>query len=335
MEKLLGFIRELQPSSIIITSHLNSDPDGVCSAIALRSLLKELKINSKIKIVLENYTKVTKKIIKQLDLKVDTFDEINENKVDLLILVDVNNIEIIGKVKKLIENGIPYIIIDHHKFERNKRYPSKYELIKDDYTSTAEVVYELFEYYNQNIDINTAKNLLLGIIYDTKHFLIANNRTLLIVNNLISNELMYGEIIGLLRYPMSRAEKIARLKAAQRLEIHKLGDWVCIVSEISSYEASACRGLLRLGADIAIVKSIKNKDLRISIRSRQEFYEKTNISLTDICDELLNEYEQYNVVSLTCGGHSTAAGFNGKAEHKKIIEKIIKIIKHRINLKKI
>ncbi|MBD3228104.1 MAG: hypothetical protein GF329_07930 [Candidatus Lokiarchaeota archaeon] len=331
MEKFLEIIKKNKPNLIIITSHTSSDPDGLCSAVALRSLLLKLGINSKIEIVIDSYTVVTKKIIDLLDLKSTTFDEIDENKVDLIILVDVNNIEIIGKAKKLIMNEIPYFIIDHHKFERNKRYPSSYEFIKDNYTSTAEVIYELFEYYRQEIDIKTAKNLLLGIIYDTKHFLIANNRTFHIVNKLLSKKLEYKEIIGLLRYPMSKSEKIARLKAAKRLRIHKLGIWVCVVSEVSSYEASASRGLLRLGADIAIVKSIKNDELRISIRSKQEFYKKTNISLTDICDEILEDYKKYNVKNLTCGGHSTAAGFNGKAYHKKICDKIIKIIKNKLN----
>ena len=330
MKKLIEKINKLNPNLILITSHINSDPDGMCSAVALKELLKKLGINSNITIGYENSTKVTRKIIEKLQLNIKQLSDTKNYKPDLIILIDVSNLEIIGKIKDLITNNIPFIIIDHHHFEINKKYPPIYKIIKEDYTSTAELIYEMFEFFNIELGIIEAKNLLLGILYDTKHFIIASNRTFHIVSKLISTEINYKDIIKLLRYPMPYSEKIARLKAGKRMKIHKMDDWILVTSYVSSHEASACRSLITAGADIAIVESIKNKNLRISFRSSQKFYEETNISLGDICVELSNNYNKSNEIILSGGGHSTAAGLNKKGIDKSIMSKIIELLKIKL-----
>ena len=127
---------------------------------------------------------------------------------------------------------------------------------------------------------------------------------------------------------MSRSEKIARLKAGKRLKMYNVGKWILAVSEVSSYEASACRGILTLGADITIVEAITKDGLRVSLRSTQKFYEETNISLGNICMEISKKS-----MEATGGGHPTAAGFNGSRKDKNIIVKIVELIKEKLNLK--
>lgn len=331
MDQFLKTIQNLNPSSILISTHTRADPDGVCGTIALKNLIKELHIKSNIDIIVDSCTFITKKIIDDFNLDIKITKEIKDFNPDLIILVDVGNIEIIGNVKELILRNIPFIIIDHHSKMENTPN-AKFNIIKENYPSTIEVIYEIFKHFNVKIDKELAKFMILGIVYDTQHLLLASNKTFQIMNDLISKGVDYNNIIGLLRYPMSKSEKIARLKAGARLKIYDLDDWVCAFSHLSSYEASACRGLLNLGADLAVVTSIKKHELRTSLRSTQEFFEITQISLTDICEELLNKLNESKLSNFSCGGHSTAAGINGKSKQKYLIENLLKkILKDKIS----
>jgi nanoRNase/pAp phosphatase (c-di-AMP/oligoRNAs hydrolase) len=330
MDQFLKTIQNLKPASILISTHTRADPDGVCGTIALKHLIKQLHVESDIEIIIESCTLITKKIIVDFNLDVKITKEIDFNP-DLIILVDVGNIEIIGNVKQLILKDIPYIIVDHHS-KMDNTPQSIFSIIEENYPSTIEVIYEIFEHFKVKIDKEIAKFMVLGIVYDTKHLLLASNKTFQIMNDLISKGIDYNAIIGLLRYPMSKSEIIARLKAGQRLRIFELDDWVCAFSYVSSYEASACRGLLNLGAELAIVSSIKKDEIRASLRSTQEFFETTKISLVDICEELLNKLNESKLSNFSCGGHSTAAGINGKSKQKYLIENLLKkILKDKIS----
>ena len=88
-----------------------------------------------------------------------------------------------------------------------------------------------------------------------------------------------------------------------------------------------------MGADVAIVRSIKNNELRISLRSTQQFYEKTNISMSDISNEIAKMFSESNGNNLTGGGHSSAAGINGNITDKNIIKTIVELIKDKLKNK--
>ena len=82
-------------------------------------------------------------------------------------------------------------------------------------------------------------------------------------------------------------------------------NWIIAFSFVSSYEASAARSLMQLGADVAIV-IMKNKDeTRISFRTTSEFIQKTTISLAkDIIPIFISNFGGNG------GGHDGACGYN-------------------------
>ncbi|MHA1229644.1 MAG: DHH family phosphoesterase [Candidatus Helarchaeota archaeon] len=330
MLELKNYFTKDNLKSILISTHLNSDPDGIFSSITFISFIKHFCKDCEVKIYSEDFTLITRKIIDELNywnLITQDLDGVNP---DVIVLIDVNNIEIIGKIKDLIINGTPFIVIDHHSDMKRRKYEPIFSIIMEDYSSAAEVIFELFEKNNIKLSQADAKNLLLGILYDTKHFTIATNRTFQIVNEILKKGVSYRDTIRMLRYPLERSEKIARLKAGNRAKIHTIGDWIIVSSEISSYEASACRGLLNLGADVAIVQSLRKNETRVSLRSTQEFYESTNISLSDLCIELIEIYKNSGNLELSAGGHTTAAGINTSMKNKSLIDTIIELIKKKL-----
>ena len=133
----------------------------------------------------------------------------------------------------------------------------------------------------------------------------------------------YDACIRSLIIKADRSERIARLKAASRISVHTIGDWVIATAKIGAYEASACRGIIDLGADVAIVGGKPSKDVvRISVRSTQEFYKETGINLGKDIMEPLGD-----LIDGKGGGHPNAAGANGTRNRKQALEKSVELIR--------
>ncbi|MEM3521944.1 MAG: hypothetical protein QXD78_02735, partial [Candidatus Bathyarchaeia archaeon] len=146
-------------------------------------------------------------------------------------------------------------------------------------SSSCELIFHLFNLFNLKISKNEALANLIVIVYETKHFALASSKTFITIDKLISCGAMVEEAVKILKMPMPQPEKIARLKAAQRMQIWRLKDWIAVTSEVGSYHASAARGLVMLGADVAIVGSEEKGKIKISLRSNKEFFEKSKVHL--------------------------------------------------------
>jgi len=165
----------------------------------------------------------------------------------------------------------------------------------------------------------------MGILYDTRRFTLVSNETFAVVMDLLRAGANYGKALELLRTTMDKSEKIARLKAAQRATLHKIRDWIIVTSHVSTYEASACRAFIDLGADVAFVVAEKDNEVRISARAAQEFYEKTSINLAKIMEKV------GKVIGGVGGGHATAAGANGIKNGEEGLKEALKILKEEIS----
>jgi nanoRNase/pAp phosphatase (c-di-AMP/oligoRNAs hydrolase) len=179
------------------------------------------------------------------------------------------------------------------------------------------------------IDADTANLLLTGMIFDTRRFFYADSDTLSAAIKLIEAGADYEKCVRSLLIRPDRSERIARLKAAGRTKVHLVGDWVVAVSKINAFEASACRGLVELGADVAIVGGSPSNDIvRLSSRSTRDFFEKTGISLgSDIMEPIGQLIEGEG------GGHANAAGANGKKNLEKAMERSVELIKGLVETK--
>jgi nanoRNase/pAp phosphatase (c-di-AMP/oligoRNAs hydrolase) len=128
----------------------------------------------------------------------------------------------------------------------------------------------------------------------------------------------------LLSTSMDPSEKTARLKAAQRIALHRIGSWIVATSTLGSFQSSAARAFLVLGADVAVLVGKDKNTLQASFRSTDEFYKKTRVDLGEISKKLAGGFNG------TGGGHPTAAGVNGEGEEEKFLEEVVEAIKAKI-----
>ena len=201
-------------------------------------------------------------------------------------------------------------------------------IIDDSAVATTELIYEIYRTLDIIPSERTAALLFLGIIYDSRHLLLARNKTFNIINQLLELGVNYSEMIDLLATAMDRPERIARLKAAQRLQIHEFNGWLVAISHTSAYEASACRAIIRLGADVVLVYG-KNKDgIRMSGRATSAIAKRTTLNLaSDIMAKI------GLVMHGEGGGHNTAAGCSGKENLEAGLELALELLKEKLSQK--
>ncbi len=314
MNSLINFL--YSTSKVAIITHQNADPDAISSAIGIEYIIH--KINPKIDTILivDSMSKVSIEILNKFYPEKRFKSEVPKD-VERYIITDTNNKMQLGNID--IDLSKPIFIIDHHA-ERIDKITDTY-IIKTDYTSAAEIVTEIFQELKIIPSPEVANLLLTGILFDTRRFMYTGNATLKNVVWLIEHGAIYHECLKSLQIEIDYSERVARVKAALRAELIKIKKWIILISNVSSFEASACRALIELGADVAIVISEKENKIRVSSRSTEEFYNSTNFHLgTDLMEPLGKKIQGSG------GGHASAAGANGFGTTEEVKSIIIELI---------
>ncbi|MFX1447562.1 MAG: bifunctional oligoribonuclease/PAP phosphatase NrnA, partial [Promethearchaeota archaeon] len=227
---------------------------------------------------------------------------------------------------KLFENldlHIPFIFIDHH-LNLQKNYPnniSALNLIFDNYSSASEIVLELFEDYNVKIPIPYKYLLISAILADSGFLKYGNTRTINNLYKILQNQLEIQDVLPLLEREKDISEKIARIKALQRVKLIRVNDWLIGISHLSSFSASAASLLTKIGFDIGIVVSEEKSEYRITTRAKKHICLKTGLHLGKIITEINN---------VNGGGHDGAATLSGRVDLDNILNQLIDKIKETL-----
>lgn len=286
-------IRGLDNSHKVILVHANADSDAIGSAYALQRCFPPAVIcapggvDRVAKLVLE---RLGGEFTEQCDLT--SFDQI--------VVVDTSSPE---QLAPLTEFPPETIVIDHHtitdKWNVNTYYcdPTK--------TSCTELILEIIQTAGREVDGNTALALIAGMLTDSGHFQYARPSLLRAFAKLMDiANLQMDEAMAVTRNEIGTAEKAAVLKGAQRCKFDRIGDMMVATSQGSSYEASICRGLLNMGADVSFVGSQREDNYRISARATQSIVRR-GVHLGEILESIGGETEADG------GGHGGAAGISG------------------------
>jgi phosphoesterase RecJ-like protein len=268
--------------SFVLTSHDNADVDGCACIVALFEILE--KKGKKVSVFLPSISSRGKKLLSRFNR------DFSQEKGD-------------GFVMALdTQRGEFDFAIDHH-FEREERENT----LVEERTSCSEIILDLFK---KELSKDSLLALLTGIVSDSGSFHYADTRTfesaLWIMQN---SDHRISDCYEILSIPKDDSERIAKLKAASRLRMEQIGEFILAVSKVGSFESSAASALVRLGADISLVKSKKGKKFRFTSRCR----EKVPIHL----GEIMSSFGQGG------GGHKGAAGINTEKDiEEEILSKI-------------
>ena len=305
--------------------HQNADPDATCSAFSLQTLFQKQAPATTTKIVCpEGVSASTKQLLENLGITVP--DGRLPAKVDLAILVDTNTLDQLGEVgEKLVKAETPIVVVDHHHPHPDTVKVASQLIVDESAAAAAEVVYRLWQGSQTELGSQEARALLAAMFVETKHFLLATQSTFEIAAGLVKAGADPRRLGELLSNPVSRSERIARLKAAGRSQIALLGQWIVATSELGSYQSSAARALLAVGAHVALVAGESKEKIRVNMRATEDFYTKTGVHLAR--DISIPVGKKLGGVG---GGHATAAGLSVPGQTQDVLKICVDVLKESL-----
>jgi bifunctional oligoribonuclease and PAP phosphatase NrnA len=247
-------------------------------------------------------------------------------KMDLAILVDTNTLDQLGGTgEKLLQAQTSIIVVDHHHPHPDTQKVASQLIVDESAAAAAEVIYRLWQASKTEISAPEARALLAAMFVETKHFLLATGSTFEIAAGLVKAGAEPRRLSEVLSNPVSRSERIARLKAAGRSQIVLLGNWIVATSELGSYQSSAARALLAIGAHVAFVAGESKQKTRVNMRATEDFYSKTGVHLArDVSIPLGKKMGGVG------GGHATAAGLSLPVQPKDALTMCIEMVKESL-----
>lgn len=294
LKKLDEFVEK--SNKIAVAAHADPDGDSIGSIMALREILKtkgkdvDFFINGEIPF---NY-----KFIKDLDKASLSY---KEKKYDLFFALDSSDEERLADKIDIMKNSKKTICIDHHK--TNKGY-CNLNIIEPDFSSTGEIIYEIFKTLKYEINERAAENIFIAIITDTGKFIYDNAgyKTFENVSDLLKLNINKNEIVKNLY--SSEPKNIFKLKAdvfnSTEFFMEDKVALSCLFKEnLKKYNLSLkdIDGLVERLRDIEnveisiLIKELDDKTYKISMRSLG------NSDVSKVCE------------TFGGGGHKNAAGF--------------------------
>ncbi|HEX9909103.1 MAG TPA: DHH family phosphoesterase [Thermoplasmata archaeon] len=299
---LAGIVKELEePGGTLILLHGNADADALASAFAIKTCFPDVEIGTPGG--LDRVSKVLSEV-----LHIESNDLVEGIKKKRILVLDTSGPEQLDTEVDLSRS----IVVDHHLRNPKWEAASKY-YCDDSRNSCSEIVYELLKAGNKKITRETALALFYGILTDTGYFKYAKPGALMTVAEIMSGHgIDMDEAMNLVNLDVDISERVSQLKGAQRLKYWKIGNRLVVISQGSAFEASVCKALLGLGADIAFVGSQRGEQFRISARATAEMVRK-GVHLGKLLGGVGSETTNGG------GGHPGAAGMTGIGDVEAIL----------------
>lgn len=327
IHEITSLIDENDVKLAVLLCHHNADPDAVCAAFALSSLLGRLRPELRVEAAAaQGISRLSKSLLDFLPLRLTTQPRIEE--AGLIVLLDTNTIQQLDEWRERVRaSRAPLVVVDHHASHPETERLATLCVADEEAPSTCEIIYRFFKEANIKPTDVEAKALFLGIAFDTKHFILAKSTTFKTIADLVDAGVNAEETLPILSLPIDPSERIARLKACQRAKLMKINGWLIALSHVRAYQASAARALIGLGAHVAVVGGQRGDAVQVSLRSNRDFHETTGIHLGRDIAKPLGEY-----LHGMGGGHSTSAGADGVGDVEASLKRCARLLKQRLTL---
>ena len=215
----------LRENDFLVTSHVHPDGDSLASILAFTSILKYH--GKRYTILLDDDVPRKFDFLAGID-EITRFDCTPlPSPPNVLIFLDSSNIERTGEIQSLVKKKATIIDIDHHP--SNERFGT-FNLIRDNESSTVEIVYDLISSMRIPITPDIASYIYTGILCDTGRFLFPNTtaRSLAICAEMVKKGASPDHIAKKLYLRMSHGTVLALASALSTLEFHFNGVVSCI-----------------------------------------------------------------------------------------------------------
>ncbi len=311
-------------SNFILTTHVNSDGDGLGAELALYHYL--LSIGKQVRIinptpVSENYGFLFE------ENECETFDNTTHVEAiktcDYVIVLDVAGWKRIGGLAPIIQKyNVPLLCIDHHPYSESM---SKEMVIIDSASSTGELMYDLITSCGGVLTYPIALGVYTSFVNDTGNFRYSNTSAK--VHEITSHLLEFGirpDIIYSAMYEFHTASKLKFLgEVLSNLDFRKGGEILTIIvtkkmMKRHGLEEWQTEGLIdyprivKNGRIIAFACERKN-ELKVSLRARDS---RVNVNI------IASQFGG--------GGHRYASGISSQEPVESFLPKVLDLCEKQL-----
>lgn len=298
--------------------HGNADLDALASAYALASVFSGSIIAP------GGLDRLSKALVDELDISFK--EDITSEETSRIVILDTSGPEQLGGLRYLGDDR-DVIVIDHHT--KNSSWASRNYYCDESRSSCCEIVYEIVKITGARLPRKAALAMLAGMLTDSGHFKYGNANTLATFSEIMSDyDISMHDALSIVEGKSDLSERISQLKGMQRLRYTRIDRYIIATSYGSAFEASVCRALITLGADVAFVASQRGDQFRISSRAGQDIVD-LGLHLGKLLEGIGNETANGG------GGHSAAAGLSGRGDARDMLDLCLhrtrKAIRSQIN----
>jgi phosphoesterase RecJ-like protein len=308
--------------TVILTTHVHPDGDGIASELALYAVLSSMGKNAYI----INQDKTPDMYVWLPDA--DRITVLDENKLpdlppaDLAVLVDCASRDRIGRVYEVIKNSTKIVSIDHHEGSDCFRDEC---FVDTSVSSIGELLFNLIPDIKQYMDTKLATHLYVSIMTDTGSFAYSN--TTKKVFQIASQLIGYGispDYIFRMVYSNRSINHFRLLgKALELLKVEAEGKIAHVLLPLSVYQEIGAvkednEGILE------VIRGLKNIELIIMLRQIDTDRIKGSLRST-------NHVDCHHLSKLFGGGgHFKASGFVVNGDVNRIGNDIIQKIRDEV-----
>ena len=280
---LLSRLVVLRPP-VVVVPHEGADVDAVASAVGLVRFFRALEKEAVA--LIPSLSAPASRLLQALGLASTSAYPVEGQDVVVVDTVSPHMIPVdVSRARRVV-------MVDHHPGEH------PFDAVVYDVRSCSEIVAELL-FHADVYDEPVYLALAAGIVSDTAGLHGADHRSLSTLSRILrAIDKDLSDVYEVLLPRRDISERIARLRALERSEIHRFGDYLVVLSRVGAFEASAASVIVQAGADVALVYS----DKRLTGRMAPRFQRETGVDLLSIFSRV------QSLVGGSFGGHPLAAG---------------------------
>jgi phosphoesterase RecJ-like protein len=300
---MANVLEELWEGTTLVLSHRNADIDAMGCSIAVAAMFPRVTIGA-VESVSRGANNLLANYYDRFPVLVDPQVEDETSPWDRILFVDTATPSQVEPYDRFLSSSV---VVDHHArngalAEVNPRYHCE-----PDSPSCAQIVHRLAVEAGAQVDADSARALVAGILADTERFRIAPNLAVADALAILrEGGLELPDVIQSIERPVyDRSHAIAMLKSAKRSEHFEIGRFILARSRVGAFEASAARHLVSMGADMAIVTSEEGDITSLTGRVGRRALD-AGFHLGKFFQELARR------IGGDGGGHAGAAGFKAQ-----------------------
>lgn len=305
----------------ILTAHETPDGDAIGSEIAMFEALRQL--GKDVRIINAD---PTPRIFQFIDAS--SVIEIMDEQIDLppnladhvLLILDTNDVNNIGDVSKRILPEVKgHLIFDHHE---NDDPEESANLIRQDASSTCEILFDFFLELSVEITFPIAQALYSGIVYDTGSFIYPKTtaRTFEIAKTLVDNGVSPNYIYSKMYESNSISSLLLQSKVLASLNLFYDGR---VAVQLMSKAMLEETGAPFEEGQTLINIPLKSESIVVSVFFKENLEGILRCSLRSKGDIDVAVIAQH----FNGGGHKTAAGFKGKIPLAELQDEVLEMLK--------